>query len=166
MTLAIDRPVASTRRTGRAPRDRHGLEVLAHGECLELLSSQVIGRVGLCEAGLPTVLPVNYVVDGDNVLVCTGTGSLLRSAAARSAVVLEVDGVDKSAGVMWSVLVRGVATEVTEPDALDHPDARGLACWGRPAPSRLIRVRGYEITGRRAALVDRDSNIGPPGDRQ
>lgn len=139
-----------TRILDTTPRDRNGLEVLTDIECYALLRRTVVGRVGLCEAGLPIVLPVNYSVEGDEIMVCTGTGSLLRAASAGAVVVLEADGHDVSAGMVWSVVVRGVAAEATRSGVV----ASGLACWGRLSPNRVVRIRSYEISGRRVWPAD------------
>ena len=45
--------------------NRSGFEVLERRECLRLLAGEVVGRVGVVEAGSPLVLPVNYALDGD-----------------------------------------------------------------------------------------------------
>jgi hypothetical protein len=43
--------------------DHHGLELLSEEECVELLRTKTVGRIGLSASSLPFVLPVRYVVD-------------------------------------------------------------------------------------------------------
>ena len=50
---------------------RSGFEVLERRECLRLLAGEVVGRVGVVEAGSPLVLPVNFGLDGDIILFLT-----------------------------------------------------------------------------------------------
>ena len=60
--------------------DRNGLEVLDRDECLRLLAFATIGRVGFTSGALPAVLPVNFHLDGERILVRTGRGSKLDAA--------------------------------------------------------------------------------------
>ena len=50
---------------------------IAPDECLRLLASTTVGRVALTSKALPVILPVNYAVDGDTVVIRTRPGSLL-----------------------------------------------------------------------------------------
>jgi nitroimidazol reductase NimA-like FMN-containing flavoprotein (pyridoxamine 5'-phosphate oxidase superfamily) len=61
-----------------------GLELLSEEECVDLLRTGGVGRVGVTIAGLPVILPVNYAcVDGD-VLFRTGEGTKLNAATQRN----------------------------------------------------------------------------------
>lgn len=66
---------------------------------------------------------------------------------------LEADGHDSQAGTVWSVVVRGVATEATRTDV----EALRLTCWGRRSPNRVVRIRSYEVSGRTIGLGDHRS---------
>lgn len=55
--------------------DRNGLEILRAEECHQLLSSAAVGRVGVTMGALPTVLPVNFLIDNDRILVRSGKGT-------------------------------------------------------------------------------------------
>ena len=48
--------------------DHDGLEVLSRTECLRLLRTAVVGRLALTTGALPTVLPVNFTMHGDDVV--------------------------------------------------------------------------------------------------
>src|SRR3974390_2494822 len=54
---------------------RTGIEVLDYAECLRLLATKQVGRIGFAIWGGPEILPVNYVLDGDAVVFATGAGS-------------------------------------------------------------------------------------------
>src|SRR5206468_10350409 len=93
------------------------VEILSEQECLRLLRSRSLGRVALVDDGQPVILPVNYAADDRAVVIRTAPGMKLRSAPM-SAVAFEVDEVDADRGIAWSVVVRGVAYEITH--ALDR----------------------------------------------
>src|SRR5688572_7047714 len=94
-----------------------GMETLPPGECLRLLAATSVGRVGVSVGALPAILPVNYVLDGDRIVFRTGAGAKLASAVRNAVVCFEVDRVDETWQSGWSVLVTGMATELTGADA-------------------------------------------------
>ena len=127
--------------------DRHGTERLAPATCLELLSTQRIGRLGLSVGALPVVHPVNFVLDGERVLVRTGVGSKL-SAALRGAVVcFEVDDIDPTGTTGWSVLVTGRAHELQDEDV--ERAAALLGDGSAWAGDHYVAVQVELISGRR-----------------
>ncbi len=74
--------------------DRNGLEVLDERECRTLLEGVSIGRVGLSIRAMPVVLPVNFALLPDAVVVCTSPGSKLEAACNQAIVAFQADGVD------------------------------------------------------------------------
>jgi nitroimidazol reductase NimA-like FMN-containing flavoprotein (pyridoxamine 5'-phosphate oxidase superfamily) len=59
---------------------RSGLQVIERAECLRLLATEEVGRLGVVVAGRPEIFPVNYVVDGDEVMFRTDAGTKLAGA--------------------------------------------------------------------------------------
>ncbi|MFD0533894.1 pyridoxamine 5'-phosphate oxidase family protein [Actinomadura luteofluorescens] len=51
--------------------DEPVLEELDRAECMKLLSGGSIGRVAFDDGEGPTVVPVNYAVEGDSVIFRT-----------------------------------------------------------------------------------------------
>ena len=88
------------------------LEVLSEQQCLELLASHQLGRVAFSLGDQPEIFPVNYAADGAVVVFRTAPGTKLDNATA-GRVAFEVDGWDPDLGVGWSVVLKGVAQEVT-----------------------------------------------------
>jgi nitroimidazol reductase NimA-like FMN-containing flavoprotein (pyridoxamine 5'-phosphate oxidase superfamily) len=80
-------------------------------ECIHLLATMTVGRLGFVHEGGPEVLPVNYVLDGDAVVFATNTGMKLWGST-RGRVVFEVDQTDPVTRSGWSVVVHGLAQEV------------------------------------------------------
>src|SRR5690606_10684839 len=92
--------------------DRNGLEVLGREECMRLLASASLGRLGITTGALPTVLPVNFRLVGDQIVFRTGSGTKLDAATDNAVVAFEVDDMDPVWHTGWSVVVTGMAREV------------------------------------------------------
>ena len=94
---------------------------------------------------------VNYAMDGDAPVFRTASGTKLW-AAARAPVAFEVDHVDGASRTGWSVVVHGVAQEITAFDAGDL-QARifGLPVqpWAKGDKPSFVRIAPRLITGRR-----------------
>lgn len=123
---------------------------LPYDECLVLLRAGVLGRIGLSRPTGPEVVPVNYVVVGDAVLVRTGPGSLLDRFADGAALVLEVDGVNYERHHGWSVVARGRGERLTT-EQLTPTERRvpGPPAWVSRTEATWIRLRWTTLTGRR-----------------
>jgi nitroimidazol reductase NimA-like FMN-containing flavoprotein (pyridoxamine 5'-phosphate oxidase superfamily) len=129
--------------------DRNGLEVLDGAECLRLLAHATIGRIGLSVGALPTILPVNFLLDDGRILIRTGSGTKLDAALRDAVVAFEVDHIDPVDHGGWSVCVTGVAREVRDPSDLARIHALPLAHWTPNGVSHVIEVSTEIITGRR-----------------
>lgn len=129
--------------------DRNGLEVLDREDCLRLLGKAVIGRVALSRGALPVIVPVNFLLDGERILVRTGAGTKLDHALAGSVVAFEVDDIDRWRHRGWSVAVTGVATVVDDPDDLARIDCLPLAHWAPFGGEHVVAVSVELVTGRR-----------------
>lgn len=114
-----------------------------------LLGSGVAGRVGFCAADGPHVVPVNYSVVDDAVMLRTTPYSELATAARDSVVAFEVDDLDVEQHRGWSVVVRGRMEAVTDRAELDRVDEvwppRPWAGGHRPL---LLRIPLDEVSGR------------------
>ncbi len=130
--------------------DRNGLEVLGPDECLRLLGSEPVGRLAFVAKGGPTILPVTYVVSHGGVAFRTAAGSKLDVALMGRPVAFEVDGIDRDRRTGWSVVLRGVAEFVEDPDRIAELDERDLHPWSAHAEhGAWVHVRADEISGRR-----------------
>ena len=127
-----------------------GLEPIAEQECLYLLGLHRLGRVAVDVDGRPQIFPVNYAVSGRVVAFRTAPGTKLANAPM-SHVAFEIDEYDSTTGVGWSVMVKGVAYEIT--DAVDQHSLEARRQLVRPmAPGHRdhwVAIRPDEITGRR-----------------
>lgn len=127
---------------------RTGLEVLDRRDCLRLLAARQFGRIGVLEGGEPLVLPVNYALHGEDVIIGSDEGSKVDAARGGSAC-FEIDEVDAEHRTGWSVVVRGRLELVTDFDSVERDAVAALADpWIGPR-SRILRLRAGIISGRR-----------------
>lgn len=127
--------------------DHHGLELLEIEECLRLLRSKSVGRLGLSAGSLPIVLPVRYVVDDDRILLGTGRDTRMAAATSDAVVAFEVDDFDSDAMTGWSVMVQGRARELA--DGSDCAAAAAWSSWIGGAPARCVCIPMEIISGQR-----------------
>jgi len=129
--------------------DRAGLEILHLGDCFGLLGSVPVGRIGFLAGGEVVILPVNFLVDGQDVVFRTAAGSKLSSIEVGHYVGFEADAYDPATETGWSVLVSGLA-EIVEDDAdAARLNALLLKSWGQPAEPVWVRIRPLSVSGRR-----------------
>ena len=126
------------------------VEELDREECLRLLATQSVGRVAMSKPGwAPHVVPLNYLLLRDSIVFRTGRGTKQRLLLTEP-VSFEVDFVDSFHQVGWSVLVQGLAYqlsswEIEVEDLHVEPFAPGKKdYWARLVPQ--------SITGRRIGL--------------
>lgn len=132
------------------PTDHAGLEIVTFADCLRLLDTVPVGRVGFRAAGEVVILPVNFVVDGQDVIFRTGAGSKLSSVGGENLVGFEADEYDARTHSGWSVVVSGLTEEVDDDEEIRRLADLGLQSWGRAADDpHWIRIRPTSITGRR-----------------
>jgi uncharacterized protein len=129
--------------------DRNGLEVLDRAECLRLLSDRTLGRISFTSGALPYVLPVNFHLHDEQILVRTRRGGRLDAALRDAVVAFEVDQVDQVAHAGWSIAVTGLATQVSEPTEIDDARDGPLDHWTPSADDSLIAISTEMLTGRR-----------------
>ena len=132
--------------------DRNGLEVLDREECLRLLACATLGRVGLTSGALPMVLPVNFLLDEERILVRTGRGSKMEAALRDAVVAFEVDDFDSMDRSGWSVAVTGVASEVSTPAGLAAVRQMPIARWAPHGDEAVLAISTEIVSGRRITL--------------
>jgi len=125
-------------------------EVLDRNTSLALLHSVDVGRVAWAtDSGEAVVLPVNFAVDGDDVLFRTAAGAKLDAVRCGRIISFEADGLEPALHVGWSVLVTGPAE--VEPEEQDRLRQAPLP-WDREPKPFLVRLHGLRISGRRLPL--------------
>ena len=120
---------------------------LTREEIDELLSEQVVGRVGCHVNGLTYVVPLIYAYDGDAVYVASIEGQKVEMMRANPAVSFEVDSCGPEG---WrSAIVQGVYEELSEAET---PKALELLRERFPA-NDSGRRRSPETHGRPTVLT-------------
>jgi nitroimidazol reductase NimA-like FMN-containing flavoprotein (pyridoxamine 5'-phosphate oxidase superfamily) len=139
----------------RYPADHSGLEILPYDECLRLLGTVPVGRVSFFADGEIVVLPVNYVMDGNDPVFRTARGSKLSAAEGQDVVAFEADAYDERTRTGWSVLVNGRAHAIYEDPDIQRLVRLGLQPWAAVAKHAFwIRIKAVSITGRRTPEPD------------
>ncbi len=141
------------------PTDHAGLEILPFADCLRLLESVPIGRVGFFADGEIVILPVNHLVQGQDVVFRTSTGSKLSSVGGRHLVGFEADEYDIETHSGWSVVVSGFTEEIESDAEVRQLNDLALQPWGGAADDpHWIRIRPTSVTGRRAHVQEATYN--------
>ncbi len=100
--------------------------------------------------GEVVVLPVNHVMDGQDIVFRATQGSKLTAAEQQDLVSFEADHYDEGTRYGWSVLVTGRASVVYDEAESRRLGDLGLEPWvsGVPRPF-WIRIRPTSVSGRR-----------------
>jgi nitroimidazol reductase NimA-like FMN-containing flavoprotein (pyridoxamine 5'-phosphate oxidase superfamily) len=133
------------------------LEELDEAECLRLVASGGIGRIGYSGRYGPTVIPVNYQLYEGTVVFRTAQDSAtdedLRTGIANAEykVAFEIDDFDTAARTGWSVLIQGSAHHVESEDERASVTGAGVEPWPGGDRELFLRVIPSRITGRRVS---------------
>lgn len=132
------------------------MEQLSEEECARLLGSQSLGRIAIVVDGKPQIFPVNYAYD-DGVVVFRTAPGLKLDRGPMTAVAFEIDHVDDTTGVAWSVVAHGTAQRVT--DSVDERAERLRHLTVEPAApgdrKEWIAVYVAHLSGRRFEIAQR-----------
>ena len=122
---------------------------LSREDCTRLLRSGVAGRVAIGTPTGPHIVPVNYAVNGETILIRTTAYSLLGTYGRGAQICFEVDQFDYELERGWSVVVRGRATFVSDQDELAEL-ARSWEPrpWAEGQRNLIVRIPWTEVTGR------------------
>jgi nitroimidazol reductase NimA-like FMN-containing flavoprotein (pyridoxamine 5'-phosphate oxidase superfamily) len=126
-----------------------GLTLLNPETCLSLLSHAHFARIGVSVDALPAIVPVWITLLDESIVFRTVPGTKLSYAATGSVLAVEVDEFDASGRDGWSVLVRGVASELTNPDDIARARDRLAGSWIDGAAEHFVGVSLDLVTGRR-----------------
>lgn len=124
--------------------DRHPgrLVVLSDEECWQLVRGRPVGRVAWVGSEGVSVLPVNFVAEGDTLVLRTTAYSQLARECADREVAFEVDQIDEEHHTGWSVLFRGRCERQARLSDGPAPWVTGPRVLG-------LRIEVRSVTGRR-----------------
>jgi nitroimidazol reductase NimA-like FMN-containing flavoprotein (pyridoxamine 5'-phosphate oxidase superfamily) len=154
--LAACQPDDAHRNEKKSPTSNERVEILTEAECRELVDRHHFGRFAFVDyvGVLPSIIPVNYLLDDDKIVIRTDAGSKLSAALRGAPVAFEVDGVDETRQVGWSVVVRGRAEEVADEDQLAELRQTPLLAWHPGPVARYVRINASQVIGRRIKIAD------------
>lgn len=126
------------------------LETLDRAECIKLMERHPggVGRIAL-PGPRPQIFPVNYAIDKGTVVFRTDPGTKFHAAVSDAFVAFEVDYVEPDWQLGWSVVVRGQAHLITDPEELLRARGLPLVPWAEGAKEHFVRIDTSLISGRR-----------------
>jgi uncharacterized protein len=128
------------------------LDEIERDECLRLLAGDEIGRLAVVAGNTGVVVPVNYTLDGDTVVLRTEPGTKLDDGP-RARASFEVDCFDRERRTGWSVVATGRLEEITRYEAASFERAGRLAVdpWAGGDKAHWMRLVPNRVTGRRVS---------------
>lgn len=122
---------------------------LAFDECVKLLHGGVVGRIAVSTPQGPHIIPLNYAITHDAVVVATSPYSALGTYGEGSLVAFEADRFDYETHTGWSVVVRGRATTITDPEELRQiRHSWAPRPWADGTRNLFLRIPWTELSGR------------------
>jgi len=118
-------------------------------ECVRLLRTVRIGRVGTCSPRGPQILPVNFTVLDGSLYFRTTLYSALAERTQSGTVAFEADELDDRLRSGWSVLVVGEAGQIEDPKEIRDIFGRMGEPWAPGNRPLIVRIDPTEVTGRR-----------------
>jgi len=122
---------------------------LSTHQCEALLRVGMVGRVAFSTPTGPHMLPVNYTVVDDAIVVRTSPYSLLGTHGRNTMVAFGIDGFDQEQKRGWSVQARGRMEVVTTHQELERiREVADPNPWANGARALYMRLRWTELSGR------------------
>lgn len=126
---------------------------LSREECLDLLRGTPVGRLVFTENALPAIRPVNFSVDGEDIVITTAARSAISKLDA-TVVAFEIDSIDEATHSGWSVVVLGWAKLVDDVDEQAMLDGSTRPSWDPAARGTFLRIPMRIVTGRRLSRFE------------
>ncbi len=132
------------------------LDELSAGECRAYVAAGGVGRFLFDDKKRgPVAIPVNYKMDGDDVVFRTGSQEdIVAEGTQHQRVSFDVDHFDDALSEGWSVLMSGTASVISGPDELTRAQALGIQPWAGGDRNIYVRLVPSQITGRRIRITD------------
>ena len=131
-----------------------GVAILTRTECFKLLAQASIGRIGASIGALPVILPVHFATYEESVLFRTVPGTKLDAATLGAVVAFQADAYEPLGGTGWSVLLQGIASEVSDDEGDALARSIPIGTWvGMGSNHRLMRIGVANVSGRRFRIA-------------
>jgi len=122
-------------------------------------------RLGYVDDDGPVIVPINVIIDDDERVVFHTNPTSALAALDGQHVAIEIDGFDPASRSGWSILVRGVARDVTASSDVVAMKAKvaPVDSWAPGVRNRTFVVLALAITGRTIPMgADGDWFAGVP----
>jgi len=134
--------------------------ILTRQECMHLLGTTTLGRVGASIDALPVILPIHFALIDESVLFRTLPGTKLDAATRDTVIAFQADAYEPVDGTGWSVLVQGITSAVRD----HHGDVPAINVpikpWAGVEPHhRLVRLDTTNVTGRHFRIVGEKTSV-------
>lgn len=130
-------------------------------ECVRLLGQRGVGRAAVGTPDGPHLVPVNYALLDDTIVIRTSPYSLLGTYARTSRLAFEVDQLDEANHSGWSVVVQGRCVLETDPKTLARLRHLLPESWASGTRTLYLRLPLEEISGRAVGAIRMASMVGP-----
>jgi len=127
-------------------QNENPINELSDRECWERLATQDVGRLVTRVRDVIDIFPVNYVVDGESVVLRTAEGSKLMELVISEDVLFEVD--EHTAEDAWSVIIRGKAKRLEREAEILAADALPLKPMVPTLKRNYVRISPSSLSGR------------------
>lgn len=125
--------------TGEVPLDA--------AQCRSLMASECTGRIVFTRGALPECRPVAFTWDGDWIVFAVDDPVVARAIAGSLVAAFEVDGVDPTLDVPWTVLALGETSRILS--AVDETRLRPLlhGAWAAGPSAEMLALRPERLSG-------------------
>lgn len=135
--------------SGPATSGSGSVSELSLEECYRLIGQDGIGRIALCTDDGPIIIPVNYIMENEAVIVRTAAYSVLGEHAQQD-MAFEVDSLHQEERQGWSVVLVGKCERIEDIEQMTELRAsRRLEPWAAGSRHLFIRLTPRRVTGRR-----------------
>ena len=124
--------------------------VLDDAESWQLLGTHTVGRLVTHVGDVVDIFPVNYVVDGESIVLRTAEGTKLTEMLIGGEVLFEVD--EHTATEAWSVVLRGRARRLETEAEILAADALPLRPLVPTLKRNYVRIEVSSLSGRKFEL--------------
>ena len=129
-----------------AQKHRPPVTELTAEQCWEHLYSARFGRIATMDGDEIEITPINLVAHDEKIYFRTAQGTKLLHLILNEHVAVQAD--HAQGGEAWSVVVRGTARLLTDPEETRRVDELPLRPWLETTKLEYVEVTPVKVTGR------------------
>jgi len=117
-------------------------------ECLNHLPTKQVGRLGYVTDDGPRIVPLNYTVTANSIIVRTLAYGEVARCAIDQRVAFQIDDLDEFRQTGWSVLVIGTARLISVEELKQILYVGAPEPWARGPRTLFLQIPLTTVTGR------------------